>query len=231
MNADVYLYQGAANPADVVLRPFGDADADTDATVQPSVAKFGYKPSLWLWRTSDVDERFRNKVEATIADLDRQIAALDGVSVEGTGFDRSTVIEPELLGPGWRRNEREVRHVRYDFASDLDPGVRRKIVTILEDAEGRKVNLYGSQAFRQPDDVVLEDRRLVRKGTNAWVLELHDDARLDLARRAVADGFKLVSFDEASLVFVHKDRFPWKPLAIGTGIGIGIGWLIWRGKA
>ena len=75
---------------------------------------------------------------------------------------------------------------------------------------------------------------MVVSGTNAWVLQVAGDARLDLAREALAEGFRLVSFDDTSLSFIHRPTYPWKQLYLGAGIGgglvslgVGLGYLIW----
>lgn len=65
-------------------------------------------------------------------------------------------------------------------------------------------------------------------------LKVGGDARLDLAREAIAEGFKLVSFDDTSLSFIHRPTYPWKQIYMGAGLGaaimgagVGLGYLIW----
>ena len=61
------------------------------------------------------------------------------------------------------------------------------------------------------------------QGTHAWVLELDTRERLAIAREAMAEGFKLVSFDDTSLSFIYRPSFPWKAVLSGaarTGAGI-----------
>ena len=95
------------------------------------------------------------------------------------------------------------------------------------------MNIFGSEAFRTREDALVRGR-FVERDTDAWVLRLDSRARLDLAREAVAEGFKLVSFDDTSLSFIHRPTFPWKPVLWGAaagstimGAGIFTGYLIW----
>jgi hypothetical protein len=150
------------------------------------------------------------------------------------------VAEPDILPPGWRSGKdkakpepERVRHVHYNFASDLDFGVRRRIVGILDRAEYRKIDILGSDAFVTSETARVHGQ-LVVQGTNAWVLKVEGEARLELAKEALAEGFKLVSFDDTSLSFIHRPTYPWKQIYMGAGIGaaimgagVGLGYLIW----
>ena len=217
----------------------------------------GYKP--WYgWRYPEIyeDDDLRQRLEREISAIDDALEDL--ASEEEDGRQGTRIIVPELLRPGWqddgqggwrddvrdrsrRRGEERhrqeqqdpYRHVHYNFASDLDFGVRRRIIGILDRAEHRRVNIFGSEAFRTREDALVRGR-FVERDTDAWVLRLDSRARLDLAREAVAEGFKLVSFDDTSLSFIHRPTFPWKPVLWGAaagstimGAGIFTGYLIW----
>ena len=217
----------------------------------------GYKPWYgWGYPEIYEDDDLRERLERQLFEIDEQLAALAAEEEEERRGAR--IIVPELLPPGWqddgqgnwrdevhgRRQAREeesrrqdpFRHVHYNFASDLDFGVRRRIIGILDRAEHRNVNIFGSEAFRTREDALVRGR-FVGQGTNAWVLRLDGRARLELAREAIAEGFKLVSFDDTSLSFIHRQTFPWKPVLWGAaagstimGAGIFTGWLIWGRK-
>ena len=215
----------------------------------------GYKPWYgWGYPEIYEDDDLRERLERNLYEIDEQLAALAAEEEEERRNTR--IIVPELLPPGWQddeqgdwregvrdrhqRREEErrqqqdpFRHVHYNFASDLDFGVRRRIIGILDRAEHRNVNIFGSEAFRTSETALVKGR-LVEQGTNAWVIRLDAKARLEIAREAVAEGFKLLSFDDTSLSFIHRPTFPWKPVLLGAGAGATImgagiftGWLIW----
>jgi hypothetical protein len=215
----------------------------------------GYKPWYgWGYPEIYEDDDLRERLERNLYEIDEQLAALAAEEEEERRGTR--IIVPELLPPGWqddeqgdwRREAREnrqrreegrrqqqdpFRHVHYNFASDLDFGVRRRIIGILDRAEHRRVNIFGSEAFRTRENALVKGR-FVEQGTNAWVIRLDAKARLEIAREAVAEGFKLLSFDDTSLSFIHRQTFPWKPVLWGAaagstimGAGIFTGWLIW----
>jgi hypothetical protein len=126
-----------------------------------------------------------------------------------------------------------IRHVHYNFASDLDLGVRRRIIGILDRAEHRRAQIFGSDAFvTQLEGKV--SGNLIIPGTNAWVIQLAREERLIVAKEALAEGFRLVSFDDTSLSFIHRPTYPWKTLFLGAaagagimGAGVGVGYLAW----
>ena len=215
----------------------------------------GYKP--WYgWEYPEIyeDDDLRERLERSLYEIDEQLAALAAEeeaeeAEEEAERQRSRAIVPELLPPGWQDDEQRgwesdasrrraprqdpYRHVHYNFASDLDFGVRRRIIGILDRAEHRKVNIFGSEAFRTRENALVRGR-FVEQGTNAWVIRLDSRARLEIAREAVAEGFRLLSFDDTSLSFIHRPTFPWKPVLLGAGAGATImgagiftGWLIW----
>ena len=125
------------------------------------------------------------------------------------------------------------RHVHYNFASDMDFGVRRRIIGILDRAEHRGAQIFGSDAFVTQLEGNIQGHLIV-PGTNAWVVQLGPEERLAVAREAVAEGFRLVSFDDTSLSFIHRPTYPWKTLFLGAtlgaglmGAGVGVGYLAW----
>jgi hypothetical protein len=204
----------------------------------------GYKPASIFERRNE-DRDFINRVEQTIEAIDGELLSLREESQRDEPEDDSTadykVAEPDVLPPGWysgkdkpKRPEREqVRHVHYNFAADLDFGVRRRIVGILDRAEHRNVDIFGSDAFLTSETARINGQ-LVVQGTNAWILKVAGEARLELAKEALAEGFKLVSFDDTSLSFIHRPTYPWKQLYLGAGLGatlmgagVGLGYLIW----
>ena len=55
-----------------------------------------------------------------------------------------------------------------------------------------------------------------------------------MAKEALTEGFRLVSFDDTSLSFIHRPTYPWKTLFLGAaagagimGTGVGVGYLAW----
>lgn len=230
--------------AKLKVKPNGLIDGWWPPIIQPNplLPGGGYKPSsIFEGRKEDLD--FINRVEQTIEAIDGELAAL---ADEPTVTDSSSyqIAEPDVLPPGWRsgrerepRPEQErVRHVHYNFSSDLDFGVRRRIVAILDRAEHRGANILGSDAFLTSETARVHGQ-LVTRGTNAWVLKLAGDARLELAKEAITEGFRLISFDDTSLSFIHRPTYPWKQLYLGAGIGaglmgagVGLGYLIWGRK-
>jgi hypothetical protein len=197
------------------------------------------------WRTVETfeNEILRQRLESTIEAIDDQLVVLaDDVKAKTKNEPKSRIVTPDVLPPSWRTGraaqEEEVRqdpyrHVHYNFASDLDFGVRRRIVGILDRAEHRGVDIFGSEAFRTSETARVRGQ-LVVQNTHAWVLRLRSEARLDLAREARSEGFKLVSFDETSLSFVYLPGYPWKALLLGAGAGAALmgtgvltGYFIW----
>jgi hypothetical protein len=246
-----------------ILRPPGQRIVLPDDWWAPAVPPVfrptggGYKPWYgWGYPEIYEDDDLRERLERNLYEIDEQLAALAAEEEEERRGTR--IIVPELLPPGWqddgqgdwkdevrdRRQRREedrarqeqpdpYRHVHYNFASDLDFGVRRRIIGILDRAEHRNVNILGSEAFRTREDALVRGS-FVGQGTNAWVVRLDAKARLEIAREAVAEGFRLLSFDDTSLSFIHRPTFPWKPVLLGAGAGATImgagiftGWLIW----
>jgi hypothetical protein len=209
----------------------------------------GYKPSS-IYEDRYTDWDFVNRVEATMAAIDEELLAL----VDEPTTDESAgqkIIVPDIQPSDWRSGREEwareegsstrrvfdptekVRHVHYNFASDLDFGVRRRILGILDRAEHRGVDIFGSEAFRTAETARVRGQ-LVTQGTHAWVLKLDTKARVALAKEAIAEGFRLVSFDDTSLSFIHRPTYPWKPLLVGAAAGAGLmgagvytGYLIW----
>ena len=213
----------------------------------------GYKPWYgWGYPEIYEDDDLRERLKRELHDIDEKLAALAD-DEEGEEVGRKVVV-PEVMPPGWRDDEQgswrretrdrqeerrrreqqdRYRHVHYNFASDLDFGVRRRIVGILDRAEHRRVDIFGSEAFRTCETALVKGR-FVAQGTNAWVVRLDRSARLAIAREAVAEGFKLLSFDDTSLSFIHLPTFPWKPVLFGAGAGATImgagvltGYFIW----
>ena len=115
--------------------------------------------------------------------------------------------------------------MHYNFTSDVDFGVRRKIVALLEVSERRGLDIFGSEAWVTKSHQVVNGL-VVRSDTNAWLVKLDNKARLDLARLATANGFRLVSFDATSLALVHRKTFPWK-FVIGAVAGLWGGYALW----
>jgi hypothetical protein len=115
----------------------------------------------------------------------------------------------------------------------MDFGVRRRIIGILDRAEHRGAQIFGSDAFVTQIEGKIHGNLIV-PGTNAWVIQLGQEERLIVAKEALAEGFRLVSFDETSLSFIHRPTYPWKTLFLGAtlgaslmGAGVGVGYLTW----
>jgi hypothetical protein len=195
------------------------------------------------------DDDLRQRLEREISRLDQELDALALEELEALEDEEREarhsrdrhVITPEVLPPGWRRDKQQgdrwtepgvqdpdlFRHVHYNFSSDLDLGIRRRIVGILIRAERREARIYGSEAFKTSETALVRGR-VIEQGTHAWIVKLSKEERLAIAREAVREGFKLISFDATSLSFIHEMPFPWKPLLIGVGAGLFAGWLIWE---
>ena len=188
----------------------------------------------WHYPTKELED-----ILLEIEDIDAELAELacDYDKEHPEEYDpECRVIIPDILPPGWRSSGQQdkkspfnVRHVHYNFASDIDFGVRRKIVGLLDLAERRSLDIFGSEAFRTYEDVKVQDL-VVRKGTDAWVVKLSNKSRLELARMATVVGFKLISFDATSLSLIHRKTFPWKPVMLSAGMGLMAGYLIWGRK-
>lgn len=206
------------------------------------VAKGGYKPWYgWddiYYEDDNLRQRFEREMNQILDELDdlaeEEMEELAEEEQERKAKTRRIII-PEVLPRDWRKDEQqgETRHVHYNFASDLDFGIRRRIIGILDRAEHRGCQIYGSEAFRTRENALVKGR-FVGQGTHAWVLTLDTKERLAIAREAMSEGFKLVSFDDTSLSFIHLPSFPWKPVLLGAGAGAGLmgaglftGWLIW----
>ena len=220
-------------------------DAYQIAPLYPPVTGSGYKPyDGW---GSPGDDELRGQVERENQAIDDKLGALAKEAAKQDA--ESPVVATDVLPPGWQageadeRSERDksegkqedrFRHVHYNFASDLDSTVRRRIIGILDRAEHRRVNIFGSEAFRTCETALVKGR-FVKQGTNAWVLRLDQQARLEIAREAATEGFKLVSFDDTSLSFIYRPVVAWKPILSGVamgsailmGAGIFTGYLIW----
>ena len=181
------------------------------------------------------DEELAEALRDLICDIDKELLQL-------SAENRREICEPDVAvpdavyPPGWRagrEEERErqedpsVRHVHYDFAADVDFGFRRKIVSFLQSAERVGVDILGSDARLAPRDLVLPDH-VIRRGTNVWHLELAPEARLGVARFCARRGFKLVSFDATSLLWIHRKTFPWRPVLLGAGAGLLAGHILWN---
>ena len=201
------------------------------------------------------DDDLRERLEREIERLDAELEALAMEELEALQEEcereRSRrIIIPEVMPPGWQRDEQRgdhwakpdpygpgrFRHVHYNFASDLDFGIRRRIIGILDRAEHRGARIFGSDAFRTSENALVKGR-FVEHGTHAWIIRLDHDERLTIAKEAKAEGFKLLSFDDTSLSFIHRTEFPWKHILIGAGAGASLmgagiftGWLIWGRK-
>jgi hypothetical protein len=178
----------------------------------------GYKPwSIFEGRNEDRD--FINRVELTIEAIDDELLSL---LEEPTEDDLSGYLVAEPIVQSTRH--RAVRGVKRSpavkvqapsanckYAADLDRGVRVLIENILAQAKRQGIGIIASEAFRTAETARVHGQ-LVQQGTDAWVLRLNGDARADVAKAAVAKGFRLLSFDDNSLSFIHRPTEPWNRL-------------------
>jgi hypothetical protein len=191
-----------------------------------------------------VGERFDGDVELAaalselIADIDSELSGLSAKRNDEIE-SRRLVLPDKIYSPGWRAGreehersplpEKQARYVHYNFASDIDFGFRRKIVSFLQTAERIGLDLEGSDAFVASRDLVVGGRT-IRQGMNVWQLQVEPNTRVGIAKFNVARGFRLVSYDATSLHFVHAKTFPWRPLLVGAGAGLLAGHLLWNLK-
>jgi hypothetical protein len=228
--------------------------------VPPTPSRLGVGGGEYVCETEE-DINRRECLEKTIQAIDGELAELerksrqDGVKIvepeimppdwkagdddnddNGYWYDPR---DPRTYGRPVRPRQEDrtgrgyARQVHYNFASDMDFGVRRRIIGILDRAEHRGARIYGSDAFVTQREAKVHGT-LVVPGTNAWVLKLGAEERLAVAREAIAEGFRLVSFDDTSLSFIHRQTYPWKTLFLGASVGATImgagvytGYLIW----
>jgi hypothetical protein len=101
--------------------------------------------------------------------------------------------------------------VNCKYAADLDRGVRVLIEHILNQTSRQGIEIQGSEAFRTAETARVHGQ-LVPQGTDAWVLHVKEEARIELAKVAVAKGFRLLSFNDDSLSFIHRPTEPWNQL-------------------
>ena len=230
--------------------------------VPPTPTRLGVGGGEYVCETEE-DINRRECLEKTIQAIDGELAELESKSRESQGhaiiepevmppdwqagddereYDRgywydprdpSTYGRPARPRQEDRTGRGPARHVHYNFASDMDFGVRRRIIGILDRAEHRGARIFGSDAFVTQREANVHGT-LVIPGTNAWVLRLGAEERLTVAREAIAEGFRLVSFDDTSLSFIHRQTYPWKTLFLGAtlgatlmGAGVGVGYLAW----
>jgi hypothetical protein len=225
--------------------------------VPPTPSRLGVGGGEYVCETEE-DINRRECLEKTIQAIDGELAELERKS----RHDGLKIVEPEIMPSDWQSGDDDrgywydprdprtygrpvrprqedrtgrghARQVHYNFASDLDFGVRRRIIGILDRAEHRGARIFGSDAFVTRREAKVHGT-LVVPGTNAWVLQLDPEERLAVAREAVAEGFRLVSYDDTSLSFIHRPTYPWKTLLLGAasgaaimGAGIYTGYLIW----
>jgi hypothetical protein len=229
--------------------------------VPPTPSRLGVGGGEYVCETEE-DINRRECLEKTIQAIDGELAEIERKSrEEGTlKIIEPEVMPPDWkagdddeYGPGYwyepkdprtygrpvrpRQQDRTgrdpVRHVHYNFAADLDFGVRRRIIGILDRAEHRGARIFGSDAFVTKREAKVAGT-LVVPGTNAWVVRLGAEERLIVAKEAIAEGFRLVSYDDTSLSFIHRQTYPWKTLFLGAAVGASImgagvytGYLIW----
>jgi len=149
----------------------------------------GYKPSsIFEGRSADYD--FINRVELTITAIDDELASL--------------AIETDVLEGEPEEVERSVVSglKNYKFEPDIDYGVQLLVTNFLLRAEKQGTPIHESDVFLTSETARVNGH-LIYEGTNAWILRVNREDRLDVAREAVAMGFKLISFDESSLSFVY----------------------------
>ena len=155
------------------------------------------------------------------------------------------LVPDDIAGPGkWKphvidaeRVTERVRPIVYNFASDIPPDSRHRVLVFLKEAEKRKLVLDQSDAFllkMKLNIFAKDEEKAMQGGTMLRLVPTKANFRLSLARLGIDLNFRLVTFDERQLFMFDNETIRTKvhPVAwfsLGVGYGLWIGWE-WRNR-
>ena len=157
--------------------------------------------------------------------------------------DRTILVPDEISGPGkWKPYVPEVepvsekiRPIVYNFASDVSPNSRHRVIVLLKEAEKLNLGLEQSDAFllRMRLKIFTQDEeKAMQGGTMVRLVPSQSEFRLSLAKLGIELNFRLVTFDRRQLFLFDNESIEVKvhPVAwvtLGVGYGLWLGWE-WR---
>ena len=150
----------------------------------------------------------------------------------------SILIPDEISGPGrWKPYVPEpeparVRPIVYNFASDVSPKSRHRVIVLLKEAEKRQLGIEQSDAFllRMRLQIFTKDEeKAMQGGTMVRLVPSQSEFRLALAQLGIDLNFRLVTFDKRQLFLFDNETIAPKmhPVAwvsLGVGYGLWLGW-------
>ena len=150
----------------------------------------------------------------------------------------SILIPDEISGPGrWKPYVPEpeparVRPIVYNFASDVSPNSRHRVIVLLKEAEKRQLGIEQSDAFllRMRLQIFTKDEeKAMQGGTMVRLVPSQSEFRLALAQLGIDLNFRLVTFDKRQLFLFDNETIKSKmhPIAwvsLGVGYGLWLGW-------
>ena len=148
------------------------------------------------------------------------------------------LVPDEISGPGkWKPYVPEpapekVRPIIYNFASDVPPDSRHRVIVLLKEAEKRKLGIEQSDAFllRMRLQIFTKDEeKAMQGGTVVRLVPSQQEFRLALAQLGIDLNFRLVTFDKRQLFLFDNETIQPKmhPIAwvsLGVGYGLWLGW-------
>jgi hypothetical protein len=155
------------------------------------------------------------------------------------------LVPDAITGPGkWKPHAidaepvaEKIRPIVYNFASDIPPDSRHRVLVFLKEAEKRKLVLDQSDAFllkMKLNIFTKDEEKAMQGGTMLRLIPTKADFRLSLARLGIDLNFRLVTFDRRQLFMfdnetIHAKVHPIAWLSLGVGYGLWLGWE-WRGR-
>lgn len=150
---------------------------------------------------------------------------------EGDDFTAIDFVGTSYLPP--KKDKEEVRNVVYNFASDIEPDSRTRVLKFLHKAEEKKLWVDRSDTVRVKERKSMFDFEIPEKLNGGTLVRVAPDlrmtdSRVPLAQLAHQMGFRLVTFNEQQLFLldkksVKKRLHPGFWIAFGVGIGVLIG--------
>ena len=160
--------------------------------------------------------------------------ALRGSNDAGDVADDFTALD--FVGTSYlppKKDKEEVRNVVYNFASDIEPDSRTRVLKFLHKAEEKKLWVDRSDTVRVAERKSMFDFEIPEKLNGGTLVRVAPDlrmtdSRVPLAQLAHQMGFRLVTFNEQQLFLldkksVKKRLHPGFWIAFGVGIGVLIG--------
>ena len=155
------------------------------------------------------------------------------------------LVPDDIAGPGkWKphvidaeRVTERVRPIVYNFASDIPPDSRHRVLVFLKEAEKRKLVLDQSDAFllkMKLNIFAKDEEKAMQGGTMLRLVPTKANFRLSLARLGIDLNYRLVTFDERQLFMFDNETIrtkvhPGAWFSLGVGYGLWIGWE-WRNR-